>query len=77
MQVNMHEAKSQLSSLTEKALNGETVIIAKAGKPLVRLVPFEHAPEPRIPGKYKGQIDMAADFDMPDKEMEEMFYEDE
>jgi len=76
MQVNMHEAKSQLSSLTEKALSGETIIIAKAGKPLVRLVPVEQAPEQRMPGKYKGQVDIPADFDAPDKEIEDLFYED-
>lgn len=76
MQVNMHEAKSQLSLLTEKALSGETVIIAKAGKPLVRLVPYEQAPDPRLPGKYKGQVDVPADFDAPDREIEDMFYEE-
>jgi prevent-host-death family protein len=38
VQVNMHEAKTQLSKLVERALNGEEVIIARAGKPAVRLV---------------------------------------
>jgi prevent-host-death family protein len=38
-QVNMHEAKTQLSRLVERALNGEDVVIARAGKPLVRMVP--------------------------------------
>ncbi len=45
MQVNMHEAKTQLSRLAERAWEGEEVIIAKAGKPYLRLVPltFVHA----------------------------------
>ena len=74
MQVNMHEAKSQLSLLTEKALSGETVIIAKSGKPLVRLVPFVQEIEPRTPGKYQGQVQIPADFDGPDEDIEAMFY---
>jgi prevent-host-death family protein len=37
MQVNIHEAKTQLSKLIEKAMNGEEVVIAKAGKPMVKL----------------------------------------
>ena len=41
MQVNMHEAKSKLSALVERALAGEEVIIAKAGVPVVRLTPVE------------------------------------
>ncbi len=39
--VNIHEAKTNLSKLLEKAMNGEEVVIAKAGKPMVRLVPVE------------------------------------
>ncbi len=48
--VNMHEAKSQLSALVEAANAGEEVIIARAGKPVARLVPFEPADQPRKPG---------------------------
>ncbi len=51
--VNMHEAKSKLSALVEEALAGEDVIIAKAGRPLVRLVPFQEAKKPRKPGRLK------------------------
>jgi antitoxin (DNA-binding transcriptional repressor) of toxin-antitoxin stability system len=63
MQVNMHEAKSQLSKLSELAHKGERVVIAKAGKPYVDLVP--HRPEPitRAPGRFTGLIAMAEDFD--------------
>ena len=42
--VNVHEAKTNLSKLLEKAMNGEEVVIAKAGKPMVRLVPVESEP---------------------------------
>lgn len=41
MQINIHEAKSSLSSLIEKVLLGEEVIIAKAGKPVAKLEPFK------------------------------------
>ncbi len=47
--VNMHEAKTKLSKLVEEALAGEEIILAKAGKPLVRLVPYEEHLEPRKP----------------------------
>ena len=50
---NVHEAKTQLSKLIDAALRGEEVIIAKAGKPAVRLVPVERAPDekPMTPGE--------------------------
>ena len=48
MQVNMHEAKSQLSRLGELACQGERVIIAKAGKPYLELLPYKEKKEPRV-----------------------------
>ena len=63
MQVNMHEAKSQLSKLGEKAWEGESVVIAKAGKPYLDLVPHHSAKVQRKPGRLKGQIKIADDFD--------------
>jgi len=65
--VNMHEAKSQLSSLVEKALAGEEVIIGKAGKPLVKLTPIIKNVSPRVPGSFKGKIQIADDFDAVDE----------
>jgi antitoxin (DNA-binding transcriptional repressor) of toxin-antitoxin stability system len=62
MQVNMHEAKSSLSKLGEKVWKGESVVIAKAGKPYLDLVPHRGRTEPRIPGRFKGQITIAEDF---------------
>jgi prevent-host-death family protein len=64
---NIHDAKSQLSNLVERALEGEEVIIAKAGLPVVRLVPIRPDTSPRIGGQWKGRIKMAEDFDsLPD-----------
>ncbi len=47
--VNMHDAKSQLSKLVERACAGEEIVIARAGKPAVRLTPVEPAPEWKRP----------------------------
>jgi prevent-host-death family protein len=66
--VNMHQAKSSLSRLVERALAGEDVIIGRNGEPLVRLVPIPKTREPRIPGRMKGQIWIAPDFDQMSEE---------
>ena len=63
MQVNMHEAKSKLSALAEKVWQGETVVIAKAGKPYLDLLPHREEQRPRKPGRFKGHIRLAEDFD--------------
>lgn len=60
---NIHEAKSQLSKLIESALSGEEIVIAKAGKPLVRLIPYQEDKQERIPGGWEEQIVMSDDFD--------------
>lgn len=78
--VNIHEAKTHLSRLVEEAANGEAFVIAKAGKPMVKVVPLAEAPaeEPkkkRRIGFLKGQISVPDDFDtMFAKEIEDMFY---
>ncbi|CAN7146353.1 type II toxin-antitoxin system Phd/YefM family antitoxin [Neorhizobium sp. LjRoot104] len=74
--VNIHEAKTHLSRLIEEAANGEAFVIAKAGKPLVKVVPLEEEPKKkRRVGFLKGQISVPDDFDtMFAKEIEEMFY---
>ena len=66
--VNMHQAKSSLSRLVERALAGEDVVIARNGEPLVRLVPVPKQREPRVPGRMKGQIWIAPDFDQMSQE---------
>ncbi len=65
MQANMHEAKSKLSQLVESALSGEEVIIAKSGKPAVRLVPCKPSKK-RVFGQFKGKINLADNFDAKD-----------
>ncbi len=54
IQVNMHEAKTQLSKLVGKAAEGEAFIIAKAGKPLVKVVPYDAPKKPSPLGCMKG-----------------------
>jgi prevent-host-death family protein len=64
---NIHEAKSQLSKLVEHAMSGEEVIIAKAGQPMVRLVPIHADNSPLVGGQWKGRVRIAEDFDtLPD-----------
>ena len=62
MQANMHEAKSKLSQLVESALMGEEVVIAKSGKPAVRLVPYKPNLKREF-GMFKGQVEMSDAFD--------------
>jgi len=62
--VNMHEAKTELSRLVERALRGEEVIIARAGVPVVRLVPVLN-PAKRKLGQWRGQLQMSETFDEP------------
>ena len=66
--VNMHQAKSSLSRLVERALAGEDVVIARNGEPLVRLVPLPLKREPRVPGRSRGRIWIAPDFDIMSEE---------
>lgn len=73
MQVNMHEAKSKLSALAELAWEGETIVIAKAGKPYLDLVPHKEGRCQRRPGRFKGQISMADDFDKTPEEILDAF----
>jgi len=63
--VNVHEAKTQLSKLLQRVMNGERIIIAKAGKPVAILAPFEDAPKKRVPGNDAGQVVISDDFDAP------------
>ena len=74
--VNMHEAKTHLSRLVEAAANGESFIIAKAGKPLVKIVPLD-APaesEKKRTGFLSGEISVPDDFDsMGGKEISDLF----
>lgn len=75
--VNIHEAKTNLSKLIEKTLNGEEVIIAKAGEPLVELVVHKKKLKPRKLGLLKGKIVIPDNFDDEDEEINKLFYEGE
>ena len=70
---NVHEAKTNLSKLIERALDGEEVVIAKAGKPLVRLVPVRDEKENCF-GMDAGKIWIADDFDVLSDDLMAAFY---
>jgi len=78
--INIHEATTQLSRLVEQAAKGKPFIIAKAGKPMVEVVPLD-APEAvaeRRFGGLEGKIDVPDDVDtMFEEDIERMFYGDE
>lgn len=63
--VNLYEAKTKLSQLVERAASGEEIIIAKAGRPLARLVPLQRRTTPRPLGLYEGLFTVPDDFDAP------------
>ena len=75
MEVNIHEAKTHLSRLLEKVSAGEEVIIAKAGKPVAKLVPIKQTPKKRVWGTAKGDFVVPDDFNDPrPKAIEDLFY---
>jgi prevent-host-death family protein len=67
--VNIHDAKTHLSRLVERVEAGEEVVIARAGRPVARLVPFRGRTSRRVPGAWRGRVRIAADFDAPDEEL--------
>lgn len=75
-QVNVHQAKSQLSQLLAEVEAGEEVVIARAGKPVARLVREAPVrPVLREPGAWKGKVRYAPDYDQADAEILQMFEE--
>jgi prevent-host-death family protein len=76
--INIHEAKTHLSRLVDAAAKGEPFIIAKAGKPLVKVVPIDAPAAPRRFDFMHGQFTVPDDFDtMDQEEIEKMFYGDD
>lgn len=72
--VNIHEAKTHLSRLVDRAVSGESFIIAKAGKPLVRVTAIDSPATPKRLGFMKGEIEVPDDFDrMGENEIAAMF----
>ncbi len=63
--VNIHEAKTHLSRLLEQVQRGEEVVVAKAGKPVARIVPIEAGKPKRVPGSHKGLVRISDDFNDP------------
>lgn len=72
--VNIHQAKTTLSQLIAKTLKGEDVIIAKAGKPVVKLVTYKEKLKPRTLGLWKGKAWISDDFNDEDEEINKLFY---
>ena len=62
---NLYEAKSSLSQLVDRAASGEEIFIAKAGKPMAKLVPIPQSRKQRKPGGWEGQVVISEDFDAP------------
>lgn len=74
--INIHQAKTHLSRLVEQAARGESFIIAKAGKPMVKVVPLDPPADKKVPrtGMLEGQFNIPDDFDtFGQDEIEEMF----
>jgi prevent-host-death family protein len=63
--VNIHDAKTHFSRLIERVLLGEEIVIAKAGRPVAKLVPLPPEAHDRQPGSAKGTLVVPPDFDAP------------
>ncbi len=68
-QVNVHAAKTHLSRLLEDVEAGEEIVLARAGRPVARLVPFKPSKQPRTPGLWRGRVRLAPDFDVTPDEL--------
>lgn len=71
---NIYDAKTHLSKLIEQVLAGKDVVIAKAGKPVAKLVSYKKRLKPRVPGLLKGKIWMSDDFNDESEEINKLFY---
>lgn len=71
-QVNVYEAKARLSALLARVETGEEIVIARNGRPVARLVPLSGRPVRRTPGAWRGRVWMAADFDRPTGEYDQL-----
>lgn len=65
IEVNVHDAKTNLSRLLQRVASGEEIVIARAGRPVARLIPFSEKKKSRIPGLDAGRVKIADDFDAP------------
>jgi len=63
--INIHDAKTHFSKLLRRVATGEEIVIARAGRPVARLVPVGPGSPPRVLGSYAGKIQWTGDFDEP------------
>ena len=63
--VNIHEAKTTLSKLLKRVAGGEEFLIARAGRPIARVVPYRERGTDRTPGRDRGVLEVPGDFDSP------------
>lgn len=73
--VNIHQAKTHLSRLVERVEAGEEIVLARAGRPVARLVPLGTRFQARTAGLWRGMVKLAPDFDAPIRELLEAFEE--
>ena len=73
MKVNIHEAKTHLSRLVDRAAAGEEIVIARAGKPAAKLIKFDESAEPRKLGIWTGKLRALPGFDEMDDELADLF----
>jgi prevent-host-death family protein len=72
--VNIHEAKTHLSRLIARVVRGEEIILAKAGRPVAKIVPLTPQATRRTPGTARGKISISPDFDAPlPKDLQKQF----
>ena len=72
--VNVYEAKTHLSQLLDRAAAGEEIVIARAGRPIARLMPLASAPaRQRSPGRWRGKVRISDDFDELSAEIDAAF----
>jgi prevent-host-death family protein len=70
---NISQAKAELSALLESVQKGDEVVLAKAGKPVAKIVPYQGSVRPRKPGSMAGEIKIAPDFDVLPDDIAEAF----
>lgn len=75
--VNVHEAKSTLSELLRRVEAGDEVVVARAGRPVARLVPYLRDESPRQLGGWEGRVEIADDFDATPSELVSLFEGDD
>ena len=73
MSVNIHDAKTHLSRLVDRAAAGEEIVIAHPGKPVAKLVAYAPVHADRTLGTLRGRIEFAPDLDAYDEEIERLF----